>query len=81
MVIYSRNMRQIPKNDEKKDEKRSNPLSRGDVPGGKLLPVAPGCNNSNGKHSHRLQGLQHKCNQKKDLGVEAQLQLKVSRQM
>jgi len=40
-VIYSRNMRQIPKNDEKKDEKRSNPLSRGDVPGGKLLPVAP----------------------------------------
>jgi len=30
-----------PKNDEKKDEKRSNPLSRGDVPGRKLLPVAP----------------------------------------
>ena len=52
MVIYSRNMRQIPKNDEKKDEKRSNPLSRGDVPGGKLLPVAPGCDNSNGMSSN-----------------------------
>ena len=52
MVIYSRNMRQIPKNDEKKDEKRSNPLSRGDVPGRKLLPVAPGCNNSNDMSSN-----------------------------
>ena len=49
-------MRQIPKNDEKKDEKRSNPLSRGDVPGGKLLPVAPGCNNSNGMSISQIAG-------------------------
>ena len=29
-----------PKNDKKKNEKRGNPLSGGDVTGRKLLPVA-----------------------------------------